>query len=305
MSESLAVMTAKVESWISDGIVDERSFCCFVDDGSVDGTWTVLTRELKAPHRALRLAFNAGHQRALHAGLSHVSELADCCVSVDADLQDDLDVVPEMLDASGNGADIVYGVRAERDTDTFFKRTSARLFYRISSFLGVPGGADRADFRLLTAKAMRAVAAFGEYHLYLRALLASMGLPSATVSYKRRARIGGTTKYSPGKMLLLASDGITSFSVVPLRLITFAGMLLLLSSLLAAAYLFVRWLFDGSFPSDLGILTVSLYFLGGAISLALGIMGEYLGKIFIESKKRPSYIVETLHIADSPPEDEK
>ena len=290
---SVAEMTAKMAQWKKDGVVAEESFCCFVDDGSADKTWQLLADNVRAPHRALKLAYNAGHQNALLAGILHVAEHCDCSVSIDADLQDDLDAVPEMMRARAGGADVVYGVRSSRESDSFFKRNTAALFYKLSSAMGVPGLAHHADFRLLSRKAMRALAAFDERHLYLRGLLPSLKLPSAKVEYARRPRTGGETKYPPGKMLLLAFNGITSFSIMPLRLIALMGFLISAASLAAGLYFFVnKFFYGGEWAQGWASLIVSLYFLGGVILLALGIIGEYVGKIFIESKKRPLFVVE-------------
>ena len=293
IADSLAQMTAKMDSWRRDGIVAEDSFCCFVDDGSADKTWDLLAQHLRPPHRALKLTFNAGHQNALHAGISHIREECDCCVSIDADLQDDLDAVPLMLAARARGADVVYGVRSSRKSDSFFKRNTARLFYRLSAMLGVPGRAHHADFRMLDKRVMRALAAFDERHLYWRGLLPSLGFAASQVAYARRPRIGGETKYPPGKMLLLAFNGITSFSIMPLRIIMILGLAISAAALLAGAWFMVnKFFYGGGWPQGWASLIVSLYFLGGIILMSLGVIGEYIGKIFIESKKRPLYIVE-------------
>ncbi|MGI9338779.1 MAG: glycosyltransferase family 2 protein [Gammaproteobacteria bacterium] len=293
IADSLARMTAKMDEWRRAGMVADESFCCFVDDGSADNTWALLAQHLQAPHRALKLAFNAGHQNALHAGISHIKDACDCCVSIDADLQDDMDAVPLMLAARKRGAAVVYGVREERGSDSFFKRNTARLFYRLSSVLGVPGRAHHADFRLTDKLVMRALAAFDERHLYWRGLLPSLGFRAETVEYARSPRIGGETKYPAGKMLLLAFNGITSFSVMPLRIIMLLGLMISAAAMLGGAWFFVNTLFyGGEWPQGWASLIISLYFLGGIILMSLGIIGEYVGKIFIESKKRPLYVVE-------------
>lgn len=291
--ESIAQMTAKMDEWRQAGIVAAESFCCFVDDGSADNTWSLLARHLQAPHRAVKLAFNAGHQNALHAGICHIKEECDCCVSIDADLQDDLDAVPPMLAAKKRGAAVVYGVRSSRDSDSFFKRNTAKLFYRLSSMLGVPGRAHHADFRLLDKLVMRALSAFDERHLYWRGLLPSLGFRAEQVEYARRARIGGETKYPTGKMLLLAFNGITSFSIMPLRLIMLLGMTISAAALGGGLWFLVNKIFyGGEWTQGWASLIISLYFLGGVILMSLGVIGEYIGKIFIESKKRPLYVVE-------------
>ncbi|MGI9337265.1 MAG: glycosyltransferase, partial [Gammaproteobacteria bacterium] len=195
--------------------------------------------------------------------------------------------------ARKRGAAVVYGVRASRGSDSFFKRNTARLFYKLSSLLGVPGRAHHADFRLTDKLVMRALAAFDERHLYWRGLLPSLGFRAAQVEYARRPRIGGETKYPAGKMLLLAFNGITSFSVMPLRIIMVLGLTISAAALGGGLWFLFSTLFHGGdWPQGWASLIVSLYFLGGVILMALGIIGEYIGKIFIESKKRPLYVVE-------------
>ncbi len=290
--DSFATMRAKLAAWIEQGLIDNKSFCCFVDDGSEDDTWNLLVTALTPPHEAVKLSFNAGHQCAVYAGLRHVSDNADCSVSLDVDLQDDMDAIPEMLAAFANGADVVYGVRDKRPDDSFFKRNSAAAFYWLSNKLGVPGHENHADFRLLSKKAMRVLGGFKEHHLYLRGLIPSLKMPAAIVRYTRKQRIAGTSKYPAAKMLLLAFDGITSFSIVPLRLITVLGFIISMLSLLLGLYFLAGYFFSDGAITGWTSLIVSLYFLGGLIMFALGIVGEYIGKIFIESKKRPLYMID-------------
>ena len=278
--DSFNAMREKLAEWIKQGLIDEKSFCCFVDDGSEDETWRLLTDALTGPHEAVKLSFNAGHQCALYAGLCHVADSADCSVSLDADLQDDLDVIPEMLTAFAQGVDVVYGVRNKRPDDSFFKRNTAGFFYWLSNYFGVPGLAHHADFRLLSSKAMRVLGGFEERHLYLRGLIPSLKMPSASVRYTRRKRTAGQTKYPTSKMLLLAFNGITSFSVV----ITVFGVLMSCASLILALYFLTGYFFSDDVITGWTSLIVSLYFLGGMILLALGIVGEYIGKVFVKVK---------------------
>jgi len=265
----------------------------FVDDGSSDRTWTLIER-LAADNRdilGLKLAHNAGHQRALWAGLEWAAAHCDAAVSIDADLQDDECAIEEMVRLMHAGNDVVYGVRRARKTDTWFKRNSALFFYRLLKALGGDVLHNHADFRLMTARALRGLMEFPERNLFLRGMVYSLGYPHATVLYDRRERFAGESKYPLRKMLSFALDGITSFSFRPLRLILSLGLLFILISLVAIVYGLTAYAKGRALPGWTSLM-VSVWFIGGAILTAMGIIGEYIGKIYAEVKRRPRYLVE-------------
>ncbi|HLS57835.1 MAG TPA: glycosyltransferase family 2 protein [Zeimonas sp.] len=270
------------------------SHLLFVDDGSGDGTWPIVAgfAEQGLPVVGIRLTRNRGHQNALLCGLVHAD--ADVVVSIDADLQDDPEAIEAMLDAHAQGCDIVYGVRSSRDADTGFKRRSAGAFYRLLEAFGVETVPHHADYRLMTRRAIRALSQYREVNLYLRGMIPLLGLRSARVQYRRRARLAGESKYPLSRMLALAWQAITSFSVVPLRVITVLGFLIFAGSLLASAWIvWARFVANEAVPGWASIvLPVSL--LGGIQMLGIGVVGEYLGKIYLESKGRPRYLVQDV-----------
>lgn len=263
-----------------------------VDDGSADRTWDMI-QEARRDHpvEGLKLARNHGHQGALLAGLMHAT--ADVVVSMDADLQDDPDAVAQMLDAHAAGAEVVYGVRARRDQDTLFKRSSARAYYGLLSRLGVDIVPDHADYRLMSRKALSILAEFPERNLFLRALVRQVGLPTAEVTYDRAARAAGESKYPLAKMLGFALEGVTSFSIRPLRLIAWAGFTVAGLSMAYVLYSIVAWMSGATVPGWASTV-VPIYFLGGMHLIALGIVGEYIGKLYTEVKARPRFIVEDV-----------
>lgn len=265
----------------------------FVDDGSSDATWDIITALARQNGRChgLKLAHNAGHQNALVAGLARSASQADAIVTIDADLQDDERVIPEMAARFLAGDDIVYGVRRERRTDTFFKRHSAQLFYRFMHAMGSDVLYNHADFRLMSRRAARALLRYPERNMFLRGMVWSIGLPHSTVSYDRHGRKAGESKYPLRKMLSFALDGITSFSVRPLRLIVVLGLVFIFISLLGIIYGLTSFARGHALPGWTSLI-VSLWFIGGAILTAMGIIGEYVGKIYKEVKRRPRFIVE-------------
>lgn len=265
----------------------------FVDDGSSDATWDIITALARQNSRChgLKLAHNAGHQNALVAGLARSASQADAIVTIDADLQDDERVIPEMAARFLAGDDIVYGVRRERRTDTFFKRHSAQLFYRFMHAMGSDVLYNHADFRLMSRRAARALLRYPERNMFLRGMVWSIGLPHSTVSYDRHERKAGESKYPLRKMLSFALDGITSFSVRPLRLIVVLGLVFIFISLLGIIYGLTSFARGHALPGWTSLI-VSLWFIGGAILTAMGIIGEYVGKIYKEVKRRPRFIVE-------------
>lgn len=271
----------------------EQGIVLYVDDGSHDRTWQLIC-ELASKYtqvKGLKLAHNAGHQQALWAGLEWAAVNADAAVSIDADLQDDVDAIVEMVDAWRGGVDIVFGVRKERKTDTLFKRHTAQGFYKLMNALGGEVVYNHADFRLMSRRTLQTLVSFPERNLFLRGMVASLGYPTAQVFYDRKERLAGESKYPLSKMLSFALDGITSFSVRPLRYIVMLGMLFILISLAAIIYGVVVY-FEGKTIPGWTSLLVSVWFIGGSILMAVGIIGEYIGKIYKEVKRRPRYFIE-------------
>lgn len=271
----------------------DRGQILFVDDGSRDHTWQLIEQFAKETPMVggLKLSCNRGHQFALWAGLRWAAENSDASVSIDADLQDDVNAIYDMVDAWLDGNDIVYGVRRERKTDTFFKRNTALAFYRLMTALGGKIIYNHADFRLMSRRAMQSLMQYPEDNLFLRGIVASIGYPSASVYYDRSERFAGESKYPLKKMLAFALEGITSFSVKPLRVITYLGLLFILAALGVIAYALYEH-FAGHTIAGWTSLLVSMWFIGGSILLACGVTGEYIGKIYLEVKRRPKYFID-------------
>lgn len=287
-------LAALLESLEKEGSIRAGSIL-YVDDGSHDRTWE-LVEEFAAsgsPVKGLKLAHNVGHQQALWAGLEYAAMHADAVVSIDADLQDNVESIHEMVDYFNKGIDIVYGVRHERRTDSFLKKTTAQLFYHLMSNLGGEIVYNHADFRLMSRRAVEALMSYPERNLFLRGMVCSMGYPSAVVYYDREKRFAGESKYPFSKMLSFAVDGITSFSVRPLRYIVLLGLLFILISIVAIIYGFLSYLEGDTMPGWTSLL-VSIWFIGGMVTTAIGIIGEYVGKIYKEVKRRPRYFVEKV-----------
>lgn len=266
----------------------------YVDDGSKDSTWLLIEQlaETNPCVKALKLAHNVGHQQALWAGLEWVAESSyEVAVSIDADLQDDVDAIAKMVDYYNKGIDIVYGVRKERKTDTFFKKHTAQLFYKLMKTMGGDIVYNHADFRLMSKRTLKALVSYPERNLFLRGIVPMLGYSSASVYYDRKERFAGESKYPFTKMLNFALDGITSFSVKPLRLITTAGLIFMLVSIIAIIYALSAFASGHVFPGWTSLL-ISIWFIGGAILTAIGIIGEYVGKIYKEVKRRPRYFIE-------------
>lgn len=271
----------------------DRGHIVFVDDGSRDYTWQLIEQFAKETPMVggLKLSCNRGHQFALWAGLRWAAENSDASVSIDADLQDDVNAIYDMVDAWLDGNDIVYGVRRERKTDTFFKRNTALAFYRLMTALGGKIIYNHADFRLMSRRAMQSLMQYPEDNLFLRGIVASIGYPSTSVYYDRSERFAGESKYPLKKMLAFALEGITSFSVKPLRVITYLGLLFILVALGVIAYALYEH-FAGHTIAGWTSLLVSMWFIGGSILLACGVTGEYIGKIYLEVKRRPKYFID-------------
>lgn len=278
---------------VAEKHADLQGRIVYVDDGSRDGTWPLIG-SLSKQHpqvMGLKLAHNAGHQHALWAGLEWAAAHVDAAISIDADLQDDVNVIPEMIDLFLGGKDIVYGVRRDRPTDTWFKRTTALAFYKLMSKLGGDIVYNHADYRLMSRRTLAALMTYGERNLFLRGMVRTLGFPQAMVYYDRGERFAGESKYPLHKMLAFAIDGITSFSVRPLRLISIVGLSFMLVALAVIVYGLVAWLCGRTIQGWTSLL-VSLWFIGGAILVALGVIGEYVGKIYAEVKRRPRYFIE-------------
>lgn len=280
-----------INEMISKGMVDDRSYLLFVDDGSSDATWEDICRlnQLHKRVAGLRLAHNRGHQYALMAGLMDaLKNGCDATVSIDADLQDDPEAIRKMVEEYRSGAEIVFGVRGSRSTDTWFKRSSARAFYRLQKSMGLETVYDHADYRLMSRKALELLAEYGESNLFLRGIIPQLGLPQKEVFYDRKPRVAGESKYPLGKMISFSVDGITSFSSRPLKLIFLTGLVLLLVDIALALYVLSAYL-GGKTVAGWTSLMLSVWFLGSLLLMALGIVGVYVGKIYTEVKRRPRY----------------
>lgn len=280
-----------VEEMLSTGLIEQAEIL-FVDDGSSDPTWSVI-EELAAYHpniHGLKLSRNVGHQHALLAGLLTCE--GDAAVSVDADLQDDVETIKEMVIAHAEGAEVVYGVRKQRASDTLFKRKTAELYYRFLRAIGVDVVYNHADFRLLGRRALEGLREFREVNLFLRGIVPLIGFSSQTVFYDRAPRFAGHSKYPLRRMIAFAVDGITSFSVAPLRVIMLIGVLVFLATVIMSMWVLGIWLFTDKAVPGWASTTLPMYFLGGIQILSIGVIGEYLGKVYSEVKARPRYIIE-------------
>lgn len=292
LHETAKRLREKFLSLIDAGKISNQSRIVFVNDGSKDSTWKII-RELHAADKifsGINLSRNRGHQNALLAGLMTVKGGADMVISMDADLQDDINAIDEMIDKFNDGFDIVYGVRSKRTTDTFFKRFTAESFYKLVKFLGGDIINNHADYRLMSKRALDGLAEFGEVNLFLRGLVPMIGYPSAVVYYERAERFAGESKYPLKKMLFFALQGITSLTVKPIRLIMILGFAMSSISLLVILWTLYEYFF-GSVVRGWTSMLASLWFIGGLILLSIGVVGEYVGKIYLETKKRPRFIV--------------
>lgn len=285
-----------LDDLIQKGKIAENSFVLFVNDGSRDRTWELIEEE----HRAhpvqisgVKLAGNVGHQFALTAGLITAKDMSDVTISIDADLQDDVAVIEEMIDKFHDGCDIVYGVRRERKTDTFFKRTTAQAFYKLMNLMGVKTVYNHADFRLMSRRAVEEFSKYKETNLFLRGMMPLIGYRTDSVYYDRKERVAGESKYPLKKMLALAFNGISSFSVKPISMILGLGMVIIVCSLLALLYALISYCTGHVVPGWTSLI-LSIWFLGGLQLLAIGLVGQYIGKIYIEVKQRPRYNIEKV-----------
>ena len=293
VEETARRLTAVVDRLVASGDADARSHILFVNDGSTDRTWALIEQLHRQNRRVdgLNLAANVGHQAALLAGLDVAAGRSDAVVSIDADLQDDPDVIPQMVAAYRAGADVVFGVRRSRTTDSRFKRVTALAFSRLMNALGTPTVYNHADFRLLSRRAARQLCRYRERNLFLRGIVPLIGYPSAKVYYDRAERFAGESKYPLRRMVNFAIDGITSFSVRPVRFVFALGCVFVLIALVAAGFVLWSWM-KGTLVQGWASLFLSMWFIGGCVLMALGVIGEYIGKIYIEVKDRPRYNVE-------------
>lgn len=285
-----------LDDLVRKGKIAKDSFVLFVNDGSKDRTWALIEEE-HAAHPVqvcgVNLAGNVGHQFALTAGLITAMDMSEVTVSIDADLQDDITVIEEMIDKFHAGNDIVYGVRKERKTDTFFKRTTAQGFYKIMDMMGVKTIYNHADFRLMSRRAVEQFSKYRESNLFLRGMMPLIGYQTDCVYYDRKERVAGESKYPLKKMIALAFNGISSFSVKPITLILGVGLFIVFMCILAAIYALVSYAMGNVVPGWTSLI-LSIWFLGGMQLLAIGLVGQYIGKVYIEVKQRPRYNIEKI-----------
>ncbi|MBE7036574.1 MAG: glycosyltransferase family 2 protein [Ruminococcaceae bacterium] len=289
---TIPALSGVLNRLISGGKIAADSAVLYVNDGSRDKTWEVIAaaHEQDAHIFGLNLAGNVGHQNALLAGLEFAMPLCDMTVSIDADLQDDIDVIEEMVDKYIAGADVVFGVRNDRKKDSFFKRCTAQGFYKFMKILGTNTVYNHADYRLLSKRAMEALSMYQERNIFIRAVVAKMGFETDTVYYKRGERTAGKSKYPLKKMIAFAWDGITSFSNKPINMVTGLGIFIFVCSIIAAIYSLCAHFF-GQTVSGWTSLILSIWFLGGLNLFAIGLVGQYVGKTYIETKQRPRYLI--------------
>lgn len=302
LEETVKRLTAKMDSMRERGLAGDKSRILLVNDGSKDSTWEIITR-LHVENgyvEGVKLAHNRGHQNALFCGLMTAMPLCDCAISLDADLQDDVDALDKFVEKFLEGCDVVYGVRNKRDTDTWFKRTTAEGYYKILHLLGVDVVFNHADYRLMSRRALEALSEYKEVNLFLRGMVPLIGYKSDYVYYDRHERFAGESKYPLKKMIALALDGITSFSVKPLKLISNFGVIVSILSVFGLLYALISY-FAGWAVSGWTAIVCSIWLLGGLQMLCLGVVGGYVGKIYSEVKARPRYRVEEF--LQQPPEE--
>lgn len=282
-----------LDQMVAAELVSSDSYVLCCNDGSKDLTWQVITQLHAKDNRikGISLTHNRGHQYALLAGLMTAMDNCDAAISIDADLQDDPKAMIEMVKQFREGKEIVYGVRSSRATDTWFKRTTAHGFYSFQKSMGLETVYDHADYRLMSNRALRLLSEYGESNLFLRGIIPQIGLDTAVVTYERHERVAGESKYPLKKMLSFSIDGITSFSARPMRWIFMTGLTLLLIDIIVALYVLISY-FDHATLSGWPSIMLSIWFLGSLILMAIGIVGEYIGKIFVEVKRRPRYFIQ-------------
>ena len=295
LTSSVQKLLAVEDQIAAQTVLGQRADILIVDDGSMDHTWDIIEKlhAMNSRVRGLRFSRNFGHQSALIAGMSEAVKTADMIVTIDADLQDDPDKIGDMVDAYADGADIVYGVRNNRETDSWFKRTTAQGYYKTLKLLGVEIVPNHADFRLMSKRAVETFLQYPERNIFIRGLIPKLGFKTAEVFYKRTPRMAGESKYPLKKMLAFAWDGITSLTIAPVRLILILGTLSCLLAVGMVVYAIVMKML-GLIVHGWSSLMVSLWFLGGIQMISLGVIGEYIGKLTTEVKHRPRYTVQTI-----------
>jgi glycosyltransferase involved in cell wall biosynthesis len=293
LADTAGKLDKKMKELMAEGLIDVKSRIIFVNDGSMDLTWKIIEdlHNKDTLFGGINLTRNRGHQNALLAGLMTVKDDADIVISLDADLQDDINVFDEMLRKNNEGYDVVYGVRNDRKKDSFFKRHTAQMFYKLTNKLGGDLIYNHADFRLMSRRALEGLAQFEEVNLFLRGIVPLIGYPSTIVEYERKERLAGKSKYPLRKMMSFAIEGITSLSIKPMRFVTGMGIFVFLVSIAMMIYAFVSY-FTGRVVAGWTSILISVWAIGGMVLLGLGIVGSYIGKIYLETKKRPRYIVE-------------
>lgn len=293
LPETSKRLKAKMKALMQNGVISDRSRVIFVNDGSKDATWSIIKKlhEEDNIFGGINLSRNRGHQNALLAGLMTVRDIADVSISMDADLQDDIDAMDEMLEKFHSGCDIVYGVRSKRATDTAFKRISAEAFYKLMNMMGANTVYNHADYRLMSKRALDGLSEFHEVNLFLRGIVPMIGYQTDVVYYERSERFAGESKYPLKKMISFAMEGITSLSNKPIKMITNLGVFVFLMSFVILAYSLIRH-FTGATITGWTTIIASIWAIGGLILLSLGVIGEYIGKIYMETKERPRYIIE-------------
>lgn len=291
--DSAEKLLNKYYDMMAEGTISSDSKIVFIDDGSKDTTWKIICElhDQNDIFQGIKLSRNRGHQNALLCGLMTLRDRADAVISIDADLQDDINVFDEMVKKYEEGCDVVYGVRSKRETDTFFKRFTAESFYKILNKMGAKVIFNHADFRLMSRRALEAFSMYRETNIFLRGMVPLIGYKSAVVQYERSERLAGESKYPLKKMLALAWEGITSLSIQPIRIITWLGLIIFIISMIMVIYSLISF-FVGATVSGWTSTLCSIWALGGLQLLAIGIIGEYIGKIYLETKRRPRFIVE-------------
>jgi len=288
-------LTKKMNNLIKKKLISKDSKVLYVNDGSKDNTWNII-KEINKKNKlfqGLKLSRNKGHQNALLSGLMYSKDYCDISISMDADLQDDINAIDEMIKEYKNGSEIVFGVRSSRKKDTFFKRFTAQTYYKLLAGLGVNIVYNHADYRLMSKKALDALEEYNEVNLFLRGIIPELGYKTSIVYYERNKRVAGVSKYPLKKMIKLAVDGITSFSIKPLKMITNLGFIMGIISLAILIYSLVRKL-TGNTVTGWTFTVVSIWFVSAVQMVSLGIVGEYIGKIYSETKRRPRYIIEEV-----------
>jgi glycosyltransferase involved in cell wall biosynthesis len=289
---SASALLKLLDSMVADKLIDPDSFILCCDDGSKDRTWHIINELHKSDSRikGISLAHNRGHQNVLIAGLMTVHDKCDAAISIDADLQDDINAIVKMVKLFRSGKEIVYGVRRSRRTDSWFKRNSAHAFYKFQKLMGLETIYDHADYRLMSSRALSLLGEYNEANLFLRGIIPQIGLETAIVTYDRDKRVAGESKYPLKKMIALSIDGITSFSAKPMKIIFIVGFIFLILDILIAIWVFSAY-FNNSAIIGWSSLMLSVWFLGSLILMGIGIIGEYIGKIYIEVKRRPRFAI--------------